>query len=472
MSAKLVIDGKTYEDVGVRFKGNSSFKSVKKGGSKKLPFNIEVDYKNKKQSLPGGYEKIKLSNVFRDPSYVRELLSYEIARKYTHAPKCNFAKLYVNDQYLGLYNNTQSIDKGFLKENFGEDKGILVKCDPEWGAKVSPSCKKGDKSSLMYLGDNPACYTSNYELKSDKGWNDLIELMDVLKNKKEDLHKHIDIDQVLWMHAFNNVLVNLDSYTGRLSHNYYLYKGENGIFTPLIWDLNLSFGGFKFDGNGTPLDNKGLQKLSTMVHFKNNNSKRPLILNLLKNSLWRKVYIAHIKTILEENFNNNEYKQRAEAIQRVVDSAVQQDLNKLYSYEAFKSNLNNTSDAGGTKIIGVVELMEGRKSYLNNHPLLNTTPPKIQKVEGLVFGSDIAIQATLDDASACWAMYRNSKEEPFKKVKMLDNGGSNDESEGDGVWGCSVPFVAGTEYYVIAENEKAAEVFPARSSKEPLVIEE
>ena len=167
MSARMVIDGRTYNDVGVRFKGNSSFKNVKKGGSKKLPFNIEVDYKNKEQSIPGGYEKIKLSNVFRDPSYVRELLSYEIARKYTYAPKCNFAKLYVNDEYLGLYNNTQTIDKDFLKENFGNSKGVLVKCDPEWGAKVPPSCKKGDKSSLMYLGDNPACYTANYELKSE-----------------------------------------------------------------------------------------------------------------------------------------------------------------------------------------------------------------------------------------------------------------------------------------------------------------
>ena len=470
MSARMVVDGVTYTDVGVRFKGNSSFKNVKKGGSKKLPFNIEVDYKDKKQSLPGGYDKIKLSNVFRDPSFVRELLSYEIARKYTYAPKCNFAKLYVNDEYLGLYNNTQTIDKAFLKENFGGNKGVLVKCDPEWGAKVPPSCKKGDKSSLMYLGDNPACYTANYELKSEEGWNDIIGLMEALEDKKANLSEHLDIDQTLWMHAFNNVLVNLDSYTGRLSHNYYMYKGKNGIFTPLIWDLNLSFGGFKFDGNGSPLDNKGLQKLSTMVHFKNNNAKRPLIVNILKNSLWRKIYIAHIRTILKENFNNNEYKQRAEAIQRVIDRAVNEDPNKLYSYEAFKSNLNNTTDAGGTAIIGVVELMEGRKEYLNNHPLLNTVPPTIEKVEGLVFEETIAIQAKLNDATHCYAMYRNSKKEPFKQVKMLDNGGSNDESMDDGIWGCSIPFEDGTEYYVIAENEKAASVFPERTSKEPLVV--
>ncbi len=472
MSAKLVVGGQTYEQVGVRFKGNSSFKNVTKTGSNKLPFNIEIDYKDKEQALPGGYQKIKLSNVFRDPSFVREILAYEIVRKYTYAPKCNFAKLYVNDKYLGLYSNTQTIDKDFLKDNFGDNDGILVKCDPEWGVKVAPSCKKGDKSSLMYLGDNPACYASNYELKSDEGWSDFIKMIEVLNEKKEDLPKHLDIDQTLWMHALNNVLVNLDSYTGRLSHNYYMYKGKSGVFTPLIWDLNLAFGGFKFDGNGKPLDTKGLQKLSTMVHFKNNNAKRPLIVNILKNPLYRKIYIAHIRTILKENFNNNEYKTRAEAFQRLIDSEVRNDANKLYSYESFKANLNSSADAKGTQIVGLTELMEGRKEYLNNHPLLSTDPPVISNVEDIHFDEDVAIQAKLEGATGAIAMYRKNKKEHFIAYKMKDDGGSNDESMDDGIWGCTVPFHKKGQYYIIAENEKAAATFPARSSREAIKIKE
>jgi spore coat protein CotH len=38
----------------------------------------------------------------------------------------------------------------------------------------------------------------------------------------------------LWMLAFNNVFVNLDSYTGGFSQNYYLYKDENRRFNPVV----------------------------------------------------------------------------------------------------------------------------------------------------------------------------------------------------------------------------------------------
>ena len=472
MTAKMVVNGKTYNEVGVRFKGNSSFKNVKKGGSKKLPFNIELNYKSD-QRLDDKWETVKLSNVFRDPTFVRELLTYEIARKYLYAPKCNFAKLYINDKYIGLYNNTESIDDRFLKKHFGSKKGILVKCDPEWGLKTPPNCKKGDKSSMMYLGDSPACYYSNYEMKSsDDGWKPFIKMIEVLNEKDNAIANHLDIDQTLWMHAFNNVLVNLDSYTGRLSHNYYMYKGEEGKFMPLVWDMNLSFGAFKFDGNGKPLDNRGLQRLSPMVHFKNKNQKRPLLVNLLQNSLWRKIYMAHVKTILEENFANGEYKQRAKEIQAVIRTEVQNDPNKLYSFDAFTANIDATTDAGGTPIIGLTELMEARVEYLEAHPLLNNEAPSVTKVEDIHFGDDSAIQAHLEGATKAYAYYRTSKQAPFKRFKMKDDGGSNDESMEDGIWGCTVPFAEKGSYYIVAENEKAVSCFPTRTSRKPIKLKQ
>ena len=69
LKASVMIDGVKYDSVGVRHKGNSSYYNVRKTGSSKLPFNIKVDYVKKKQRLPGGYTSLKLSNVFRDPSF-------------------------------------------------------------------------------------------------------------------------------------------------------------------------------------------------------------------------------------------------------------------------------------------------------------------------------------------------------------------------------------------------------------------
>ena len=123
---KVTVNGKLYNDVGVRYKGNSSYFNVRNQGSSKLPFNIKINFKNKEQTLPGGYTSLKLSNVFRDPSFLREVLAYEIAGKYMPSPRANYVRLYVNGELLGLYNNTESVDEKFLVENFGDDKGALI----------------------------------------------------------------------------------------------------------------------------------------------------------------------------------------------------------------------------------------------------------------------------------------------------------------------------------------------------------
>ena len=102
----ISIDGNLLKNVGVRYKGYSSWNV----DDKKSPFNVELEYtQNNRNYL--GYTKLKLSNVIHDPSFIREVLSYEIARKYMPASKANFANIYVNDTLLGLYTNVESVDK-------------------------------------------------------------------------------------------------------------------------------------------------------------------------------------------------------------------------------------------------------------------------------------------------------------------------------------------------------------------------
>lgn len=117
---------------------------------------------------------MKLGNVFMNPSFVRENVSYEIARKYMPAPQCNFAKVYINGEYRALYSNVQSIDDKFLEEAFGNTEGSFFKCDPKWEDVVpTPAgCKEGEYSSLTFIGDDKKCYSSWYELesKSEDGW--------------------------------------------------------------------------------------------------------------------------------------------------------------------------------------------------------------------------------------------------------------------------------------------------------------
>jgi hypothetical protein len=471
LEATLVLNGTSYEGVGVRFKGNSSYYNVRKTGATKLPFNIKANFTEKGQRFPDDIKTLKLSNVFRDPSFLREVLSYEIAAKYMPSPRAGFSRVYVNDEYLGLYNLTESVDENFLEDHFGENQGTFVKCDPAWGAKEKDYCPEGDKASLMYQGDNPNCYFTYYEMKSDSGWTELIDLTKVLTNEPERIEEILDVDMALWMLAFNNVLVNLDSYTGRLCHNYYLYRLENGRFVPIVWDMNLSFGGFKFAGLDKGLSVEEMQTMSPFIHYKQKNNKRPLITTLLSDPLYRRIYLGHVRTILNENFVNGEYLERAKKLMEIIDEEVKNDKNKLYTYEGFQNNLYETAPAGKVPIVGLEELMGPRIEYLQNHPTLKDGGPTIQKVEALEFGPTLAIQATIEGATEAYLAYRYDPSEAFKRIEMFDDSGHNDEMADDNIWGATLEATKGLQYYVIGADDRLANFSPERASFEYYTFE-
>ncbi|MEL7120416.1 MAG: CotH kinase family protein [Bacteroidota bacterium] len=470
IDATLFFNGVEYQEVGVRYKGNSSFNAVEKYGDIKFPFNIKINHGHKKIRIPGGYKRLKLANGFRDPSFIREVLAYEIARKYMPASQSNFANVYINDEYHGLYTSSQSVDDAFLEANFGTDKGILFKCDPDWRFKRADYCPDSDRSSLQYLGQDSTCYYGLYELKSNYGWAELIELTQALNNESPNIEELLDIDQTLWMMAFNNVLVNLDSYSGAFCHNYYLYQDTSGVFHPIIWDLNLAFGGFTLLKDDEFLNIEKMQKMSLFTHY--NNENRPLFSKLILNDLYRKIYIAHVKTLLEEQFVSGWYEQRADSLQASIAQYVQMDENKLYNDSCFVNNLSNSVDANGTPIVGIKELMEARITYLKDHPLMQRVGPDVEDVNHAVEADQTTIQVTVKEAQNVWLCYRSTHFSNFKRVAMNN---LTVEESGDGSstkWNLQLPNDSISEYYIIAEGEKAVTLSPERASKEFHIIVE
>src|SRR5258705_104825 len=114
--AKLIVDGKTYPDVGVHMRGMSSFMSV--GEGRKRSLNVSLDLVHKNQNI-GGYRTLNLLNSHEDPSYLRSVLSYQIDREYIPAPKANFARVVINGESWGIYVNAQQFNKDLVKEWFG-----------------------------------------------------------------------------------------------------------------------------------------------------------------------------------------------------------------------------------------------------------------------------------------------------------------------------------------------------------------
>jgi spore coat protein CotH len=233
--ATLIVDGKTYPNVGVSFRGASSFGMVPAGSKRSL--NLSMDHADSKQRLLG-YKTLNLLNSNGDPTFLSSVLYSLIARRHIPAPKANLVKVVINGESWGVYANVQQFNKDFLAENYPATKGT------RWKVPGSP----GGRGGLEYTGDELEPYKQKFEMKTedgDKAWKALVELCKVLNETPTDqleakLKPILDIDGVLWFLALDVTLLNSDGYWTRAS-DYYIYRDGNGVFHILPHDMNESF---------------------------------------------------------------------------------------------------------------------------------------------------------------------------------------------------------------------------------------
>lgn len=469
MAQSVTINGTVYDSVGVKYKGNSTYNA----NQTKNPFHIELD--TYKEHDHEGYTDIKLSNVANDPSFVREVLSYQILRQYMYAPLSNYANVYVNGTLIGLYTNSEAISKKFVDSRFGSKSNTFVKCNPPDGAGPTTTTLP----DLVYYGADSSLYYDGYELKSDFGWGELINLTDTLKNDITAIEDILDVDKAIWMLAFDNVLVNLDSYIGAFQQNYYLYRDDYDRFLCVVWDLNESFGKFSMTGSGTLNSTTAKQQMSHLLN--ESDASFPLVQKLLSIPRYKRMYLAHIKTILQENFENGQYYTWGQTHQELIGPSVQADVNKFYTYANFTANL--TSDItsgggpgpGGSSVPGITNLMNARSSYLLGLSDFTQTQPTITNIvesnTSPLLNETITINATITDENAVYLGYRSQSGAPFTKVDMFDDGAHNDGAANDGVYGIDITIDAlQIEYYIYAENSNIGMFSPERAEFELYVI--
>jgi len=454
-----VINGVTYDSVGVRYKGNSSYSASRV----KNPLNIKLNYMIPGQLLDGKYGTIKLSNAFSDPSFVRETLSYEIARKYMPACKANYANVYVNDVLIGLYTNVQDVDEYFMETNLHCDGKPRFKCDTNTMNAVTV---------WGYLGADSTAYHTYYGLESDYGWASLIHFTNVLNNDQNNVATVMNVDQHLWMCAFDNLLVNLDSPIN-IFHNFYLFGDASNRLNPIVWDLNMSFGGF--GGGGGPGGN-----ITTMQQYNplqnSTSSTFTLLSKVLSNTRYKKMYIAHMRTMINENFANSWYTTRAAELQAICGPSVQADPNKLYTYANFQANINSSvtggsGGPGGGSVCGIAQLMGTRATYLLSSSNFTGTVPTIASInhspETIIQNSPVTFTLTATNATYAQLGVRQNLANAFVYYQMYDDGAHGDGAANDGVYGVTItPSYGELEYYGYAENSSYGAFLPERAEHE------
>ncbi|MEO7190884.1 MAG: CotH kinase family protein [Vicinamibacterales bacterium] len=242
--AVVTVDGVVYRDVGIGFRGASSFMMVPEG--EKHSINVTMDFADKKQALLG-YRSLNLLNSHEDPIYVRPVLYLQAARDYVPAAQANFVRVVINGESWGVYSNLEQVNKDFISKWFKTEQGT------RWKVPGSP----GGRGGLEYTGEDVAAYKRVFEIKSKddpKAWAALVNLAKVLNTTPPDkleaaLQPLLDIDGALKFLAVDNVLVNNDGYWTRAS-DYNIYLDPKGQFHIYPHDANETFGPSGSGGRG------------------------------------------------------------------------------------------------------------------------------------------------------------------------------------------------------------------------------
>ena len=120
VEGSISIDGVTFPQVGIRKKG-----FIGSQDSKRPSLKIKLNYVNGEGQI-GGLTSLTFNNNKQDNSLMSQFMSYSLFNAAgSPAPRCAYAKVNVNDQYLGVYCHVETVRRPFLKRNFSNDQGVL-----------------------------------------------------------------------------------------------------------------------------------------------------------------------------------------------------------------------------------------------------------------------------------------------------------------------------------------------------------
>jgi len=245
--ADVVFDGQTVRNAGIRSRGLGSRSGVKPG------LRVDFDRYSATQTFLG-LKSLVLDNLTQDPSAVHETVTMKLfARLGIPAPREAHVRLFVNNQYAGLYAVIESIDKDFLARVFGsigddtQNDGYLFEFDYL------------DPWTFTYLGPGVDAYKARFDPKTHQQKSDQekfgpIENMVRLANELDPvqlmpvLGEHLDLSAFMRYVAAQNFVGQNDGFLGYAGmNNFYLYRLENLMRHVFVaWDEDNAFWGVDF----------------------------------------------------------------------------------------------------------------------------------------------------------------------------------------------------------------------------------
>lgn len=224
-------------NVGIRSRGQGSRNPIKPG------LRVDMARYTTGQTLVG-LSTIVLDNIWQDDSLLRERLAFTIFEKMGQpAPRESFCRLFINNEYFGLYAITEEIDGDFAKRVTGETDGTVFEfhwfADRQWRAEdlveianykvlLEPRSHTLDADSTLY-GPIQQLF-KEVNAPDDAVWRSRVE-------------QYIDLTQLMTHIAIEQFLLDNDGFLGAQGmNNFYLYRFQGTQRHRLfVWDRDQSF---------------------------------------------------------------------------------------------------------------------------------------------------------------------------------------------------------------------------------------
>lgn len=331
----VVIDGETFKNVAIRGKGNTSLSQVT---NDRYSYKIEFDHYTDALTYHG-LDKLCLNNIIQDNTYMKDYLCYQMMQQMgVAAPLCSYAYLTVNGEDWGLYLAVEAVEESFLQRSYGSDYGELYKPDStEMGGGNFAGGSGSADVLLQYIDDDPDSYSNIFDnAKTSCSEADKARLIAALKTlSSEDASSAVDADMVIRYFVAHNFVLNFDSYTGSMIHNYYLYE-KGGQLQMIPWDYNLAFGGFQSSGGATALVN---YPIDTPVSG-GSIDERPMLAWIFADEEYTALYHQYFAEFIAEYFDSGYFSDMMDSVKAMIAPYVQQDPTKFCTYEDFETGID------------------------------------------------------------------------------------------------------------------------------------
>lgn len=437
--ATLTHNGVVYDSVGVRFKGNTSYKRLR--NSDKKSFAISMDGFIDGQDIEG-YEALNLSNAFQDETAMREIVYLNGIRKHIAAAKGNYVQLYINGQNWGVYPNVQALNKEHVGEWFLDNDATRWRCEASVDlGPTSPRFNVGF-SSLNYLGDAASDYTNHYTLKSaDKAdpWLDLAVACSLIDKTTSSagvlaLRERVDLDQTLWFIASEIMFTDDDGYVFKGGMDYYAYFD---LATNRLLPI-------EYDGNSCMAANKAT---SWTPFYKETDADFVLMNKLMKVPEIRQRYLAHFRTMLRTSFDTARLIAQIDNYSALMSQRYAKDPKAMSTFQEHT-----------TEIASLKQFVRTRSNYLWSNAEIMQQGVAISDVSHFVNGTQWAdpknsektlVLATAASSSSVQEMnlfMGTGLAGNFTSLPMFDDGSHGDGAAGDGQFGVYIPEQVGGQY--------------------------